>query len=220
MSSPVQSTRNDPEGSHRGEGSLALAADAATGSGASHHPAAGSWAGFSVRDIVFLAVSGVLVLVFSALTSPLHALGIFGLPQMLVSPFFSFFLAIGVMKVRKPGSASIITLVSALLALLMRPASGLTALVTGLVAELVVMIVFRSYRRIASIVIVAALVPMLMVPVQILYYLLVLHVRLASVISFNAAVGGVLAATVILSILGALAGTKVARELISSGRMK
>ena len=93
-------------------------------------------------------------------------------------------------------------------------------MVTGLVAELVVMIVFRSYRRIASIVIVASLVPMLMVPVQILYYLLVLHVRLASVISFNAAVGGVLAATVILSILGALAGTKVARELISSGRMK
>lgn len=173
-----------------------------------------------MRDIVFLAISGALVLVCSALTAPLHAIGLFGLPQMCVAPFFAFFMAVGVLKVRKPGSATIIAAVSALLSLMMRPASGIMALLTGLIAELIILAIYRDYRRIAAVYAVSIFTPIAMVPVQVLYYTLVLGRNLSTVMSFNLVVAVVLAMTVVLAVGGSLLGVKVGRELIAHGRLR
>ena len=174
-----------------------------------------------MRDIVFLAISGALVLVCSALTAPLHAIGLFGLPQMCMAPFFAFFMAVGVLKVRKPGSATIIAAVSALLSLMMRPASGIMALLTGLIAELIILAIYRDYRRIAAVYAVSIFTPIAMVPVQVLYYYtLVLGRNLSTVMSFNLVVAVVLAVTVVLAVGGSLLGVKVGRELIAHGRLR
>ncbi|MDY3125076.1 ECF transporter S component [Bifidobacterium mongoliense] len=188
--------------------------------GAQAHDALGAWARFGVRDIVFLAISGALVLVCSALTAPLHAIGLFGLPQMCMAPFFAFFMAVGVLKVRKPGSATIIAAVSALLSLMMRPASGIMALLTGLIAELIILAIYRDYRRIAAVYAVSIFTPIAMVPVQVLYYTLVLGRNLSTVMSFNLVVAVVLAMTVVLVVGGSLLGVKVGRELIAHGRLR
>lgn len=195
-------------------------ADRRSSAEAQAHDALGAWAGFGVRDIVFLAISGALVLVCSALTAPLHAIGLFGLPQMCVAPFFAFFMAVGVLKVRKPGSATIIAAVSALLSLMMRPASGIMALLTGLIAELIILAIYRDYRRIAAVYAVSIFTPIAMVPVQVLYYTLVLGRNLSTVMSFNLVVAVVLAVTVVLAVGGSLLGVKVGRELIAHGRLR
>ncbi|MEK0264452.1 ECF transporter S component [Bifidobacterium mongoliense] len=195
-------------------------ADRRSSAEAQAHDALGAWAGFGVRDIVFLAISGALVLVCSALTAPLHAIGLFGLPQMCVAPFFAFFMAVGVLKVRKPGSATIIAAVSALLSLMMRPASGIMALLTGLIAELIILAIYRDYRRIAAVYAVSIFTPIAMVPVQVLYYTLVLGRNLSTVMSFNLVVAVVLAMTVVLAVGGSLLGVKVGRELIAHGRLR
>lgn len=195
-------------------------ADRRSSAEAQAHDALGAWAGFGVRDIVFLAISGALVLVCSALTAPLHAIGLFGLPQMCMAPFFAFFMAVGVLKVRKPGSATIIAAVSALLSLMMRPASGIMALLTGLIAELIILAIYRDYRRIAAVYAVSIFTPIAMVPVQVLYYTLVLGRNLSTVMSFNLVVAVVLAVTVVLAVGGSLLGVKVGRELIAHGRLR
>lgn len=214
-------TSNSPSDSHVPTNIVeGVTADRRSSAEAQAHDALGAWAGFGVRDIVFLAISGALVLVCSALTAPLHAIGLFGLPQMCVAPFFAFFMAVGVLKVRKPGSATIIAAVSALLSLMMRPASGIMALLTGLIAELIILAIYRDYRRIAAVYAVSIFTPIAMVPVQVLYYTLVLGRNLSTVMSFNLVVAVVLAMTVVLAVGGSLLGVKVGRELIAHGRLR
>ncbi|MDN6769491.1 MAG: MptD family putative ECF transporter S component [Bifidobacterium mongoliense] len=214
-------TSNPPSDSHVPTNIVeGVTADRRSSAEAQAHDALGAWAGFGVRDIVFLAISGALVLVCSALTAPLHAIGLFGLPQMCVAPFFAFFMAVGVLKVRKPGSATIIAAVSALLSLMMRPASGIMALLTGLIAELIILAIYRDYRRIAAVYAVSIFTPIAMVPVQVLYYTLVLGRNLSTVMSFNLVVAVVLAVTVVLAVGGSLLGVKVGRELIAHGRLR
>ncbi|MEK0211265.1 hypothetical protein WM019_03795 [Bifidobacterium mongoliense] len=214
-------TSNPPSDSHVPTNIVeGVTADRRSSAEAQAHDALGAWAGFGVRDIVFLAISGALVLVCSALTAPLHAIGLFGLPQMCVAPFFAFFMAVGVLKVRKPGSATIIAAVSALPSLMMRPASGIMALLTGLIAELIILAIYRDYRRIAAVYAVSIFTPIAMVPVQVLYYTLVLGRNLSTVMSFNLVVAVVLAMTVVLAVGGSLLGVKVGRELIAHGRLR
>ena len=214
-------TSNSPSDSHVPTNIVeGVTADRRSSAEAQAHDALGAWAGFGVRDIVFLAISGALVLVCSALTAPLHAIGLFGLPQMCVAPFFAFFMAVGVLKVCKPGSATIIAAVSALLSLMMRPASGIMALLTGLIAELIILAIYRDYRRIAAVYAVSIFTPIAMVPVQVLYYTLVLGRNLSTVMSFNLVVAVVLAMTVVLAVGGSLLGVKVGRELIAHGRLR
>lgn len=214
-------TSNPPSDSHVPTNIVeGVTADRRSSAEAQAHDALGAWAGFGVRDIVFLAISGALVLVCSALTAPLHAIGLFGLPQMCVAPFFAFFMAVGVLKVRKPGSATIIAAVSALLSLMMRPASGIMALLTGLIAELIILAIYRDYRRIAAVYAVSIFTPIAMVPVQVLYYTLVLGRNLSTVMSFNLVVAVVLAMTVVLAVGGSLLGVKVGLELIAHGRLR
>lgn len=214
-------TSNPPSDGHMPTNIVeGVTADRRSSAEAQAHDALGAWAWFGVRDIVFLAISGALVLVCSALTAPLHAIGLFGLPQMCVAPFFAFFMAVGVLKARKPGSATIIAAVSALPSLMMRPASGIMALLTGLIAELIILAIYRDYRRIAAVYAVSIFTPIAMVPVQVLYYTLVLGRNLSTVMSFNLVVAVVLAMTVVLAVGGSLLGVKVGRELIAHGRLR
>lgn len=219
----VEGSRDDrpaPGGTGYGDALSATAQGSAASRGPAQSAAVGAWAGFTIRDVVFLAVNGVLVMVFSALTGPLHAIGIFGLPQMLVAPFFAFFMAIGIMRVRKPGSATIIAAVSAVLTLVMRPASGLLALAASLIVECVVLAIFRGYRRTTAVYTVTIAVPIAMVPVQILYYGMIMGRGLSEIVGMNAVVGTVLVMTVVLSVVGSWVGVRTARELIASGRMR
>lgn len=180
----------------------------------------GKWAGFTVRDIVFLAVCGALIVVFTAVTGPLHAIGIFGLPQMSIAIFFSFFEALGVIRVRKPGSATIIASVSALVLMLIRPFDGILAFVTAVLVELIVLAIFRNYSRLSSIRTVSAIMPVMMVPVQVVYNTLILRVNIASSTTMIIVVVAVFIGTIVLSALGSFFGVKVGRELIASGRLK
>lgn len=192
----------------------------AVNSADNHAKKQGEWSGFSIRDIVFLSVCGVLIIVFSAFTGPLHALGIFGLPQMTIAIFFAFFMSLGILRVRKPGSATIIAIVSSLIMVLMRPVSGFMVIIAAIVAELIVLVIFRNYTRLISIRVVSSLIPVFMVPVQIAYYTLILHMNINALVRLSPLVVLIFVGTIILAILGSFFGLKVGRELIASGRIK
>ena len=68
---------------------------------------------FQVKDFVFLAVLSAAMTLCGGITMPLvmHTT-VFGLRNMAAAPIYSIFVAIGLMKVRKPGALTIIGLFS------------------------------------------------------------------------------------------------------------
>ena len=81
---------------------------------------------FQVKDFVFLAVLSAAMTLCGGITMPLvmHTT-VFGLRNMAAAPIYSIFVAIGLMKVRKPGALTIIGLFSGAPLIFFRNHSGI-----------------------------------------------------------------------------------------------
>ena len=133
------------------------------------------------------------------------------------------FFAIGLYKVRKPGSLLIMALMMGLIQLMMSPPMFLSSVLNGVLIELIVLLLFRGYEKDAAVFVAAMLHTPLSLPFNYLYNRLVKGTDspLAAVADRAplAAVGMTLA-VVAVSALGALIGIKIARELKKSGVLK
>ncbi len=63
-----------------------------------------TWLGFSLHDIVDIAIFAALAFVGMCLGGPLHAIKIFGIQTLLTGPFITFFSMFALIKIRKPGT--------------------------------------------------------------------------------------------------------------------
>ena len=133
------------------------------------------------------------------------------------------FFAIGLYKVRKPGSLLLMALMMGLIQLMMSPPMFLSSVLNGVLIELIVLLLFRGYEKDAAVFVAAMLHTPLSLPFNYLYNRLVKGTDspLAAVADRAplAAVGMTLA-VVAVSALGALIGIKIARELKKSGVLK
>mgnify|MGYP002559122265 CR=1 FL=1 len=133
------------------------------------------------------------------------------------------FFAIGLYKVRKPGSLLIMALMMGLIQLMMSPPMFLSSVLNGVLIELIVLLLFRGYEKDGAVFVAAMLHTPLSLPFNYLYNRLIKGADspLAAVADRAplAAVGMTLA-VVAVSALGALIGIKIARELKKSGVLK
>lgn len=180
---------------------------------------------FQIKDVVFLAIMSAVALATCAVMPLVISLQplIFGISQLVTALQIGVFFAIGLYKVRKPGSLLIMALMMGLIQLMMSPPMFLSSVLNGVLIELIVLLLFRGYEKDATVFVAAMLHTPLSLPFNYLYNRLVKGADspLAAVADRAplAAVGMTLA-VVAVSALGALIGIKIARELKKSGVLK
>lgn len=176
---------------------------------------------FQVKDFVFLAVLSAAMTLCGGITMPLvmHTT-VFGLRNMAAAPIYSIFVAIGLMKVRKPGALTIIGLFSGAPLIFFSTVMFFNNFVSAIVAELIMLLIFRGYQKKVSVFITTGIYMPFSLPISVLFSLWLNGQSYAQLtenpkISVLTSIG-----TIALAFLGAAIGMKIAAELQKAGKLK
>ena len=182
---------------------------------------------FKIKDIVFLAIITACTLVTSAIMPLLIHVPVFGIIQLGLGLQFSIFPVIGLMKVRKAGSMTVMGIFIALFLVMMFPPMALIA-VCAVAVELIVFAIFRSYQSDWACVLAGTLYMPLTVPLLYLYYNVNYTVTGAENEAVSMFLGGtnpwvivgMTAAIAALCFVGSVIGMLISRELKKAGVLK
>ena len=176
---------------------------------------------FQVKDFVFLAVLSASMTLCGGITMPLvtHTT-VFGLRNMAAAPIYSIFVAIGLMKVRKPGALTIIGLFSGAPLIFFSTVMFFNNFVSAIIAELIMLLIFRGYQKKVSVFVTTGIYMPFSLPISVLFSLWLNGQSYAQLtanpkISVLTSIG-----TIILAFLGAAIGMKIAAELQKAGKLK
>lgn len=176
---------------------------------------------FQVKDFVFLAVLSAAMTLCGGITMPLvmHTT-VFGLRNMAAAPIYSIFVAIGLMKVRKPGALTIIGLFSGAPLIFFSTVMFFNNFVSAIIAELIMILIFRGYQKKVSVFVTTGIYMPFSLPISVLFSLWLNGQSYAQLtanpkISVLTSIG-----TIILAFLGAAIGMKIAAELQKAGKLK
>ena len=176
---------------------------------------------FKVKDIVFLAVLAAVNTLFGGLAMPVMRSEIFGLQTLVTCLFYALFGAVALMKVRKPGTLTIYGLFTGFPLLFMAPVMFFNNFIGGLLAEIVVLLIFCGYEKKAAVVAGSALWMVLTVPLSLpfsIWFNGSSYERFVNTQTYVAAL--IFAGVIVLSILGALLGLKISGELQKAGKLR
>lgn len=176
---------------------------------------------FQVKDFVFLAVLSAAMTLCGGITMPLvmHTT-VFGLRNMAAAPIYSIFVAIGLMKVRKPGALTIIGLFSGAPLIFFSTVMFFNNFVSAIIAELIMLLIFRGYQKKVSVFVTTGIYMPFSLPISVLFSLWLNGQSYAQLtanpkISVLTSIG-----TIILAFFGAVIGMKIAAELQKAGKLK
>lgn len=176
---------------------------------------------FQVKDFVFLAVLSAAMTLCGGITMPLvmHTT-VFGLRNMAAAPIYSIFVAIGLMKVRKPGALTIIGLFSGAPLIFFSTVMFFNNFVSAIIAELIMLLIFRGYQKKVSVFVTTGIYMPFSLPISVLFSLWLNGQSYAQLtanpkISVLTSIG-----TIALAFLGAAIGMKIAAELQKAGKLK
>ena len=127
---------------------------------------------FQVKDFVFLAVLSAAMTLCGGITMPLvmHTT-VFGLRNMAAAPIYSIFIAIGLMKVRKPGALTIIGLFSGAPLIFFSTVMFFNNFVSAIIAELIMLLIFRGYQKKVSVFVTTGIYMPFSLPISVLFSL-------------------------------------------------
>lgn len=176
---------------------------------------------FQVKDFVFLAVLSAAMTLCGGITMPLvmHTT-VFGLRNMAAAPIYSIFVAIGLMKVRKPGALTIIGLFSGAPLIFFSTIMFFNNFVSAIIAELIMLLIFRGYQKKVSVFVTTGIYMPFSLPISVLFSLWLNgqsydQLTASPKISVLTSIG-----TIALAFLGAAIGMKIAAELQKAGKLK
>lgn len=176
---------------------------------------------FQVKDFVFLAVLSAAMTLCGGITMPLvmHTT-VFGLRNMAAAPIYSIFVAIGLMKVRKPGALIIIGLFSGAPLIFFSTVMFFNNFVSAIIAEIIMLLIFKGYQKKVSVFVTTGIYMPFSLPISVLFSLWLNGQSYAQLtanpkISVLTSIG-----TIALAFLGAAIGMKIAAELQKAGKLK
>ena len=176
---------------------------------------------FQVKDFVFLAVLSAAMTLCGGITMPLvmHTT-VFGLRNMAPAPIYSIFVAIGLMKVRKPGALTIIGLFSGAPLVFFSTVMFFNNFISAIIAEFVMLLIFRGYEKKSSVFVTTGIYMPLSLPISVLFSLW-LNGQSYEQLKANPTVSVLTSlGTVALAFLGSAIGMKIANELQKAGKLK
>lgn len=175
---------------------------------------------FQVKDFVFLAVLSAAMTLCGGITMPLvmHTT-VFGLRNMAAAPIYSIFVAIGLMKVRKPGALTIIGLFSGAPLIFFSTVMFFNNFVSAIIAELIMLLIFRGYQKKASVFVTTGIYMPFSLPISVLFSLW-LNGQSYDQLTANPKISVLTSiGTIALAFLGAAIGMKIAAELQKAGKL-
>ena len=176
---------------------------------------------FQVKDFVFLAVLSAAMTLCGGITMPLvmHTT-VFGLRNMAAAPIYSIFVAIGLMKVRKPGALTIIGLFSGAPLIFFSTVMFFNNFVSAIIAELIMLLFFRGYQKKVSVFVTTGIYMPFSLPISVLFSLW-LNGQSYDQLTANPKISVLTSiGTIALAFLGAAIGMKIAAELQKAGKLK
>lgn len=186
---------------------------------------------YKIKDIVFLAIMACCTLLTGAIMPLLTNIPIFGIIQMCLGLQFSIFPAIGLMKVRKVGSLTFLSLVVGLFLVFMFPPMFFIIVICAVVTELLVILIFRGYKKDIACWFAAAIFMPLTIPLYWIYYNTAIFSALVGELSEGTAIWAyansnplticlITLAVVAICAAGSFIGWLISHELIKNGVMK
>lgn len=176
---------------------------------------------FQVKDFVFLAVLSAAMTLCGGITMPLvmHTT-VFGLRNMAAAPIYSIFVAIGLMKVRKPGAPTIIGLFSGAPLIFFSTVMFFNNFVSAIIAELIMLLIFKGYQKKVSVFVTTGIYMPFSLPISVLFSLW-LNGQSYDQLTANPKISVLTSiGTIALAFLGAAIGMKIAAELQKAGKLK
>lgn len=176
---------------------------------------------FQVKDFVFLAVLSAAMTLCGGITMPLvmHTT-VFGLRNMAAAPIYSIFVAIGLMKVRKPGALTIIGLFSGAPLIFFSTVMFFNNFVSAIIAELIMLLIFRGYQKKVSVFVTTGIYMPFSLPISVLFSLW-LNGQSYDQLTANPKISVLTSiGTIALAFLGSAIGMKIAAELQKAGKLK
>ena len=176
---------------------------------------------FQVKDFVFLAVLSAAMTLCGGITMPLvmHTT-VFGLRNMAAAPIYSIFIAIGLMKVRKPGALTIIGLFSGAPLIFFSTVMFFNNFVSAIIAELIMLLIFKGYQKKVSVFITTGIYMPFSLPISVLFSLWLNGQSYAQLTANPKTSVLTSIGTIILAFLAAAIGMKIAAELQKAGKLK
>jgi len=176
---------------------------------------------YSVKDIIFLAIIAAVLVVIGMLTVPfVLSIQIFGIRSLVTAPFYALICTIAIMKVKKTGSLFIACTINGLVLLAMSPVMFFMQLIGSFLAELITLLIFRSYEKDAAAQLAATLFSPLTLPLSILFNVWLSGFTISDLIGAPGIALLVTAGTILLSIIGGCIGYKVGNDLKKAGKLK
>ena len=175
---------------------------------------------FQVKDFVFLAVLSAAMTLCGGITMPLvmHTT-VFGLRNMAAAPIYSIFIAIGLMKVRKPGALTIIGLFSGAPLIFFSTVMFFNNFVSAIIAELIMLLIFRGYQKKVSVFVTTGIYMPFSLPISVLFSFW-LNGQSYDQLTANPKISVLTSiGTIALAFLGAAIGMKIAAELQKAGKL-
>ncbi|MDE6189342.1 MAG: hypothetical protein K2G37_03565 [Clostridia bacterium] len=182
---------------------------------------------YKIKDIVFLAIITACTLVTGAIMPLLVNAPVFGIIQLGLGIQFSLFPVIGMMKVRKPFALLLQSVFISIFLVFMFPPM-VFIIVCALVAEVITLLIFRSYKSDWACVLAGTLYMPLTIPLLFMYYRCFYTVtgdEKSAVSMFIGsqnvgAVIGITIAVIAVCFIGSVIGMLIARELKKAGKLK
>ena len=176
---------------------------------------------FKVKDIIFLAVLAAVTTLFGALAMPVMRSELFGVQTLVTCLFYALFAVIAIRKVQKPGALTIFGLFTGFPLLFMAPVMFFNNFIGALLAEIVALLIFRSYEKNQAVIAGASLFMILTVPLSLPFSIWLNGSSYQHFISGQVwQTALVCIGVVVLSVLGACIGLKVAAEMQKAGKLR
>lgn len=177
---------------------------------------------FTIKEIVFLAIlSAVLILtcsvmaIFAEATKVLWAVG-----QASTALQVSLFITIGLMRVRKPFTATFILLFMSIIMIMMSPVMALSNLFVLICIEIMIPVIFKGYDNDKACMFGGFIAPILSIITPAIYNSILVPEVFQAVTSKSILIVGMTLLVVVLSFIGSTIGMKIGQELQKSGVMK
>lgn len=187
-----------------------------------------------IKDIIFLSILSAAIFISGVPMMFVKNIPVFGVIQLTLCFQFSLLITIGALKVQKPGTIMYISVIVGLLHVPMFPPMGVVLIICGAITEGLVMLIFRGYKKDIASMFAGTIWLTLSLPQLFLFYtymyggtLLAKSGKGISGIEVNkyarenpAIAVAITVAVILLSIIGAVYGWLIARELRKAGVFK
>lgn len=178
-----------------------------------------------IKDIVFLAIMSCSMLLTGAIMPLVTQVPVFGIIQLCLGLQFSIFPVIGMLKVRKIGSLTLMSIFSGIVLVFMFPPMFFCLLICALISELITIIIFRGYKKSIASIVAGSLYMPLTTPFLYIWYNVIYTVNTAEdgqaiqayVFSEPYMIAIMTFAILALCIVGSIIGYLISKELYKAG---